>query len=112
MSLKILTANHLSGGHVVFLGDDRNWTGDIDAALLAGSPGEIAALQDAGQSGENDNIVVGAYLIDVARDETGKIVPVRLRERLRLNGPSIRPDLGYQGGNWHPGFYQSLYQSI
>jgi len=102
MNLKVITANHLVGGQVVFLNDDREWTGDISQARLAGSEEETAALTAAAQADEEINIIVSAYLIDVEQDDNGAIVPVRFRERLRLNGPSVRPDLGYQGGNWHP----------
>lgn len=102
MSLKVITANNLVGGQVVFLSDDHEWTGNINTALFAGSDDEIAALEVIGQRDEDQNIIIGPYLIDVTRGDAGDIVPVRLRERLRLNGPSIRPDLGYQGGNWHP----------
>ncbi len=103
MSLKILTANHLVGGQVVFLNDDREWSSDICNAHLAGTEDEAAAIDAIGKLGEAHAIIVGPYLIEVKLDEAGNITPVRLRERLRLNGPSIRPDLATVGGEWRLG---------
>jgi hypothetical protein len=42
-------------------------------------------------------VVVGPYLIDVAV-EGGTIRPLHYREMIRARGPSVRPDLGKQGG--------------
>ena len=41
------------------------------------------------------NLVVDVALIDVVR-KGQDLYPIRLRERIRAAGPSIRPDLGKQ----------------
>ena len=84
----VLTANTLEAGTVVF------WTGDAwspsmaDAARAEGSDAQ-GALAATGRSEEDNNRVVGAYLV-VLDPETG--APAALRERRRLAGPSIRID--------------------
>ena len=74
MTFKILTANRLDNGLVVYLGE-TGWTADICLARRAALRNEIA----------------DPYLIDIDDD-----TPVRWRESIRANGPTVRPDLGYQ----------------
>jgi hypothetical protein len=92
--LQVMTANRLTDGIVVFLGRD-GWVECIDEATLATQEPQAKALDALGRQAEAVNEVVGAYLIDVVREETG-LRPLRLREYLRTRGPSVRPDLGRQ----------------
>ncbi|MGI9374438.1 MAG: DUF2849 domain-containing protein [Hyphomicrobiales bacterium] len=85
---KILTANRLTDGLVVFLSAENIWTRDIDRAVLAQEEGAQSALAKRGEEYEENNQVTGAYLIDAER-ENGIINPVRIRERIRLTGPTI-----------------------
>ena len=93
--IKVLTANDLLSGEVVFLTDDGNWSPHISQAAVVEAPEAIAALEAAGASGERERIVVASYLVDVERGPDGP-VPVRVREHLRTLGPSVRTDLGKQ----------------
>lgn len=94
MTAQVITGNRLSDGRVVFLGTS-GWVEDIQAATLATSEPEVRALEALGRQAEAVNEVVGPYLVEVVR-EAGRIRPSRLREHLRTQGPSIRPDLGRQ----------------
>jgi hypothetical protein len=91
---RIITANHLIGGDVVFLADN-GWTPNVDRALVADDEGELAALEARAAEAEERNIVVGRYAIDVRR-EGARIVPLHYREVMRTRGPTVRPDLGHQ----------------
>lgn len=92
---KVLTANRLADGIAVWLGANGQWLENIDNALIARHQEAADALSDAGKSAFNDNLVVDVDLIDVEEVE-GDIYPVRLRERIRAAGPTIRTDLGKQ----------------
>lgn len=92
---KVLTANRLADGIAVWLGANGQWLENIDNALIARHEEAADALSDAGKSAFNDNLVVDVDLIDVEEVE-GDIYPVRLRERIRAAGPTIRTDLGKQ----------------
>ncbi|MGI9482505.1 MAG: DUF2849 domain-containing protein [Hyphomicrobiales bacterium] len=89
---KILTANRLSDGLVVFLGVDNVWTRDINRAVLAREPNAEAALEKRGQAYEENHQVTGAYLVAATRED-GVVTPVHIRERIRAQGPTVRPDL-------------------
>lgn len=95
MSDRVLTANHLISGSVVFLSEGELWTPLIGEALIAETDDQASWLEDAGRRAASAQIIVDPYLIDIVRRGDG-IVPVRLREQIRTKGPTIRPDLGYQ----------------
>jgi hypothetical protein len=72
----------------VFLGV-RGWVRDIAEARVAMTADEASALEAAGVEGENGNLVVGPYLVEVAL-ESGQPVPVLRREQIRADGiPTI-----------------------
>ena len=95
MSDKVLTANHLLSGEVVFLSEGELWTPKIEEALVAENQEEENWLEKAGKRALGSQIVVEPYLIDVVH-QGGEIEPVRLREQIRTLGPTVRPDLGKQ----------------
>jgi len=93
--MKVLTANRLADGIAVWLGANGRWLEHIDHALIARHPEAVEALEQAGKSAFHDNLIVDVAVIDV--DEVdGEIYPIRLRERIRANGPTFRSDLGKQ----------------
>jgi hypothetical protein len=87
-TLKVVTANRLIDGVVIFVAPGPVWVTDIaeaetfddgpalEAALAFGAA-EVAARQ-----------IVDPYAIDVAVDD-GKPVPERLRELIRARGPTV-----------------------
>ncbi len=86
---KVITANDLRSGLVVFLDGESGWTVDIAAArVVEDGPDLEAAVAQAGAQ-VDAQIVLEAYPIDVV--VTGGVpVPVRLRERIRAErGPTI-----------------------
>jgi len=96
MGLKVVTANLLRGGNVVFLSANGRWSEEIGAARVADSDEAVQALEAQARVSEEETEVVGPYLIEVSRGADG-LQPVRYREWLRTRGPSVRLDLGYQG---------------
>ncbi len=84
--MQIITANHLGDGLVVYL-TPVGWVRDITRAqVFADARAAAAGLARAGRD-VADNIVVEPYQIDVAVAD-GAPVPVRLRERIRVSGPT------------------------
>ena len=95
MTYKILTANRLDDGLVVYLGG-AGWTADIDAAQQANDDNAAAALDYRGKQAAMRNEVADPYLIDLDDEQ-----PVRWRETIRATGPTVRRDLGYQADGRH-----------
>ena len=95
---KVVIANRLTDGRVVFLAAGDRWTPDVHDARLADNDGDAAALLEMGAKLEADQQVVGAELIDVTV-EGGRVTPTKPREAIRAMGPTNRPDLGKQAGN-------------
>jgi hypothetical protein len=90
--MKVLTANNLSNGEVVFwkggqwavrFHDSERFAGDEDAAPA------LAAAE------AQPTVVVAPYLIDVEQIE-GHWTPIAFRERLRALGPTNHPQHGKQ----------------
>ena len=90
MTVKVLSANRLSDGVSVWLAADGHWANSIRGALLARHPEAVAALEAAGQQASRSDEVVDINLIDV-EEHGDQLFPVRLRERIRLSGPTITP---------------------
>lgn len=95
MTMKVLTANRLADGTCVWLGASGTWLEGIDGALVARHPEAVAALEEAGRQARKDNLVLDVEVIDV-EERSGRLYPLRLRERIRLAGPTVRTDLGKQ----------------
>ena len=84
--IKILTGNDLLSGDVTWWTGSA-WSRHVDDAATVGDDGAaIAASEEAAQR------VVGAYVIDAARDGT-EVRPVHIKERIRALGPTVRLDL-------------------
>ncbi len=86
---KVVTANDLRTGIVVFLGDGGDWQADIAAArVLTDGPDLDGAVAYAAAQAEAQ-VVVEPYPIEVEVTD-GTPVPVRLREKIRADrGPTI-----------------------
>jgi hypothetical protein len=92
---KVMTANRLRDGDVVFLTRSGAWNEKIDEAVLALEPQAIAALEARAKEAVKANIVTGEYLFDAERID-GKIKAAHIRERIRTLGPTVRVDHGKQ----------------
>jgi sulfite reductase (NADPH) hemoprotein beta-component len=87
MTDKLITANSLGDGLVVFLTPDGGWSRDIAEARVIG-PAEIDAALAYGKAQHDARIVVEPYEIETTVED-GIPVPVRLRERIRAVGPTV-----------------------
>lgn len=90
---KVVTANRLDNGIVVYRASAGTWTDDIDTALPVEGADAIAALEAASR---DEHVVVGPYLMDVEQ-QGARLVPVgrgQLRESIRFFGPTVHPEFG------------------
>jgi hypothetical protein len=86
---KIVTANDLFEGDVIYLTADLNWSRDIDAAAVARDGDEADRLLAAGNAHYDQ--AVGPYLATVRLDDNGDPQPDHFREVFRTRGPSNYP---------------------
>ena len=93
--MKILTANRLTDGEAVWLGPDRSWLETVDGADVARDAAGDERLEQLGKDAYARDEVVDVNLIEVELVD-GAIRPIRLRERIRAAGPTVRTDLGKQ----------------
>ena len=84
-SPKVVTANALLQGDVVYQTADDQWTRDLSKAELLTDEGlaNLRLAQAEGQPG----LIVGAYLADAVASEAGP-QPTHFREEFRRTGPS------------------------
>lgn len=82
---KVVTANALLEGDVVYLTNDDRWSRDLSEAVLLMDEGDadLRLLQAEAQTG----VVVGAYLADMRAGPNGP-EPTHFREAFRRKGPS------------------------
>jgi hypothetical protein len=90
--LKVISANRLDTGAVVWLGADDRWVTRLAQAAVFDPAGSDLALARA-QRDERAQLVVGVYGVAVTVDQ-GRPRAISPRERVRAEGPSVRPDLG------------------
>jgi hypothetical protein len=88
MALQILTANRLTDGIAVWYDVDGRWNESIARAEIASTKEDAERLEAIGKKAFADNLVLDVNLIDVEVDN-GFIRPLRLRERIRAEGPTI-----------------------
>ncbi|WP_431271362.1 DUF2849 domain-containing protein [Dankookia sp. P2] len=84
---QVFTANRLRDGRVVWLGEGTAWVETVAEARVF-QPAEAASGQALAQAAERVQQVVGAYGVEVTL-QAGQPVPVKFRERLRAQGPSV-----------------------
>ena len=96
---KIVTANRLGDGLAVWLAGET-WVDRIEDAKPLAEPGAVAAAEGFAARSIDAREVVDVATIDVWIED-GRPVPVRLRERIRAAGPTVRLDLGIQASVLH-----------
>jgi sulfite reductase (NADPH) hemoprotein beta-component len=86
---KVITANDLRDGLVVFLDHDGGWTHDIALARVVEDGPDLDQANAYAKAQDEARIIVEPYPVDVT--VTGGVpVPVRLREKIRADkGPTI-----------------------
>ncbi len=86
---KVITANKLNDGTVVFLDGHFQWTNDIAEARVITAASELEDVLLIAERAKLTQQVVSAYDIDVAlAPDDGGITPLRLREKIRAFGPT------------------------
>ena len=82
---KVVTANHLLEGDVVYFTPESAWAEKLeDAAVYQSAEEAEHALATAALQA---HLIVGAYLADAVSGESGP-APVHFREAFRTRGPS------------------------
>ncbi|MEX0853939.1 MAG: DUF2849 domain-containing protein [Bauldia sp.] len=86
---KVITANDLGDGLVVFLDRDGGWTHLIAEARVLEDGSELDAATAHAKAQHDARVIVEPYPIDVTVTD-GVPAPVRLRERIRADrGPTV-----------------------
>ena len=98
MADKVLTANRLSDGIAVWLNASGQWGEALQEALVARHAEAVGALEEIGRQSFADNKVVDVNVVDV-QEVDGILRPLRLRERIRAEGPTIDYAAGYAAAN-------------
>ncbi|MGD8341727.1 MAG: DUF2849 domain-containing protein [Gammaproteobacteria bacterium] len=86
--MRMIIANRLTDGLVVFYTDEGGWSVDIaDGAVITDEAAESEVFA-AAKSDEENCVVIDPSLIEVT-DESGSIRPVAIREAIRAFGPTV-----------------------
>lgn len=86
-----ITANRLSDGAVVYVGDEESLVERFDHARLFDRQEAETILE---RLLDRNTAIASAYLIDA--EKAGPTGREALRETIRMNGPTVRRDLGKQ----------------
>src|SRR6218665_1245041 len=84
--MEILTGNELISGGTVYLDAHNNWVEDLQSARIF-SKDDVAERDGALAATKAGGRVISLEIEEVTQDG-GKIVPKRLRERIRAEGPT------------------------
>ncbi|NOX39716.1 MAG: DUF2849 domain-containing protein [Alphaproteobacteria bacterium] len=85
---KVLTANDLINGEVVYLSAEGQWVKAFANAKLFTN--DVAANEASAQAETQQNQIVSAFLTNARIGQNGVPEPTHMRERFRANGPSNR----------------------
>ena len=99
--IQVMTANRTIDGEVVYLTPTGGWSPSLDDAKILDTKEKKAAAEKKGAA-DLERVVLTPYLFEVVRSAEGFYLPVSVRERIRMSGPTVRLDLGKQGikGIW------------
>ena len=85
---QVLTANRLTDGIAVWYDKAGNWNEWIGRSEVANTQEDAERLEAIGKKAYANNEVLDVNLVEVEEIE-GQIRPLRLRERIRAEGPTI-----------------------
>ena len=85
---KVISANRLADGIVVYAGRDGSWSERLSQAKIFASKAEAEAGLLVAQDDAKRNLVVEPVVVEVTEDATG-LRAVTLREAIRARGPTI-----------------------
>ncbi len=92
---KVVTANMLLGGNVVYMATGSSWDEKLANALIIKNDDALTRLNKVAQEAVTSGIVVGPYAIAVKIGFAGP-QPLSKREQIRATGPTIRADYSEQ----------------
>jgi hypothetical protein len=85
---KVVSANRLADGAVVYLGRDGAWVRSSDSARLFVSDDEAAVGLEAARQDIKRNLVVEPFIVEVVADAEHTDA-LSLRDKIRARGPTI-----------------------
>ncbi len=88
MSRRVITASRTGDGAVVWLHESGAWFGEIGRATASNDEATVVRLLAIAHADQAAGRVIDAYEVEIAPDRAGNL-PVRLRERIRANGPTV-----------------------
>ena len=91
--VKLLTGNDLLRGDVLWW-NGSGWSLTIDKAVAVDADGEAILAREAQHERVSDLAIIDAEQVD------GRWRPVKVRERIRAFGPTVRADLALEGQDW------------
>ncbi|MBL4785785.1 MAG: DUF2849 domain-containing protein [Cohaesibacteraceae bacterium] len=92
---KVITANMLEGGLVVYRSIAGGWCFTLAEAAHYRDDSSLSRALDTALQDVTNDVVVDVYALDVVRENTG-LQPRTLKEKIRSAGPTVRVDLGKQ----------------
>ena len=93
--MKIITANRLLDGEVVWLGSKKLWVSNVNEANVLNSDEELENALSVAENAVSDRKIIEPYAVDV-KNIDGDIEPLSVKEKIRTKGPTTRLDLGKQ----------------
>jgi hypothetical protein len=91
--VKLLTGNELLRGDVLWW-NGEGWSLTIDSAVAVDTDGEAILARESTHERVSDLALIDAEQVD------GRWRPVKVRERIRAYGPTVRADLALEGQDW------------
>ncbi len=85
---KIISANRLADGIVVYAGHGGAWVERLNEAVVFSGKEEAEAGLTLAQGDVARNLIVEPFVVDVTQDEAG-LRPATLRDSIRAHGPTI-----------------------
>ena len=86
---RMVIANALKDGRVVFLADRGRWVYGIAEGFVVQTEAQAETLVSIAASAEAGNQVVGPELIEVT-DTDGELRPTQIRDTIRAEGPTVK----------------------
>lgn len=81
---KVITANDLRTGAVVYLDRSGVWVRDLKVAATIASEADRDRFESLALAGVEGNVVTAVYVFDV-KTSNGTIEPISVRERIRAS---------------------------
>lgn len=97
---KVILANRLDDGRVVFFSKDGGWSITLQSAAVAHDPDQLEKLLEKANISADSNLIVSPQPVDAtlhsADNSDQKPSLNHIKYDIQSKGPTVRPDLGYQ----------------